>query len=210
MILEERIALLMSLEQTIDTRDAARLLLLTPHRIRQLVCEGVLHRAVDKDGKPLRGRFDLLELVNSYIRYQRNLILGGSLKNGDEYSVARTRKMNASASIEELRLKRIHGRLHYAEDIEFVWTSQITSCKQRLLAIPSRCARPLVGKTDISEIAELLRVEIYGALAELAEYDPVRFEQANEEYLASVGAARPETQADTGKNGGNGQDGAEP
>ena len=45
-------------------------------------------------------------------------------------------------------------------------------------------------------LAEILRVEIYDALKELSEYDPAKFEAANEEYLARIGVAKPEAQAD--------------
>jgi hypothetical protein len=53
----------------------------------------------------------------------------------------------------------------------------------------------LVSKTDIAEIAERLRVELYAALNELSEYDPRKFEAATEEYLASFGAG-PATDGD--------------
>jgi phage terminase Nu1 subunit (DNA packaging protein) len=161
------------------------------------VCEGVLQRAVDKEGNRLRGRFALLALFNGYVAYQRKLILGGSLNGADEYTVARTRKMNASARIEELRLARIHHQLHHADDVEFVLTQMITAAKSRLLAIPSRVTRLLIGKTVFEEIHDLLTTEIELALRELAEYDPARFDAANEEYLASVRAA---------KRSGNGQE----
>jgi hypothetical protein len=49
----------------------------------------------------------------------------------------------------------------------------------------------LQAKTNPAEIAEILRVEIYAALNELSEYDPAKFEAANEEYLSSIGAGRP-------------------
>jgi hypothetical protein len=58
--------------------------------------------------------------------------------------------------------------------------------------LPSRCAPYLAGKTNVGEIAEAIRVEVYDALRELSEYDPRKFEAANEEYLASIGAAKPE------------------
>jgi hypothetical protein len=38
--------------------------------------------------------------------------------------------------------------------------------------------------------------KFYDALKELNEYDPAKFEAANEEYLASIGAGKPEAQAD--------------
>jgi hypothetical protein len=38
---------------------------------------------------------------------------------------------------------------------------------------------------------------VEAALRELSQYDPAKFEAANEEYLASIGAGKPEAQADT-------------
>jgi phage terminase Nu1 subunit (DNA packaging protein) len=128
-------------------------------RYSALAAQGVLEKATDSAGKPLRGRFNLLESVNAYIRYLRSQLAGG-LSGADEYTIARARRMSALADIEQLRLKRIHGELHHREDVNFCLTQMITAAKQRLLAIPSRCARPLVGKTDISEVAELIRVEM--------------------------------------------------
>jgi hypothetical protein len=52
------------------------------------------------------------------------------------------------------------------------------------------------AKTNPAEIAEILRAEIYYALNELSEYDPANFEAANEEYLARIGAGKPEAQMD--------------
>jgi hypothetical protein len=158
----------------------ARFLLLSPHRVRQLTAEGILEKVHDeKNGEPLRGRFNLLSTVNSYIRYLRSKLAGGA-DSTDEYTLARARRMSALASIEELRLKRIHGELHHGQDVEFLLTQMITACRQRLLALPSRCCHPLQAKTNPAEIAEILRVEIYDALKELSEYDPAKFEAANE------------------------------
>jgi hypothetical protein len=97
--------------------------------------------------------------------------------------------MSALADIEQLRLKRIHGKLHRAEDVEFCLTQMITACRQRLLALPSRCCHSLQAKTNPAEIAEILRNEVETALRELSEYDPRKFEAANEEYLSHVVAA---------------------
>ena len=178
----------MKFEQTVDTGVLARFLLLTPHRVRQLAAQGVLEKASGEDGSPLRGRFNLLSCVNAYVRYLRSR---SQVNVGDEYTVARARRMSALADIEQLRLKRIHGELHHGRDVEYVMTTMLTALKSRLLSIPARCAPCLEGKTNVAQIAEAIRVEVYTALNELSEYDPAKFEQANEEYLASIGAAKP-------------------
>jgi phage terminase Nu1 subunit (DNA packaging protein) len=178
-------------EETVDTADVARFLLLSPQRVRQLAAEGVLEKATDTSGEPLRGRFNLLPTVNSYIRYLRSK-LAGRAGTADEYTQARARRMCALADIEQLRLKRIHGKLHRTEDVEFCVTQMITRCRQRLLALPSRCCHSLQAKTNPAEIAEILTAEVESALRELSEYDSAKFEAAAEEHLASFGDGKPE------------------
>jgi hypothetical protein len=178
-------------EETVDTATLAKFLLLSGHRIRQLSAEGILEKASDKNGKALRGRFNLLAAVNSYIRYQCSKLASRVPGGPDRYAEARARRMIALAAIEELRMARIRGELHHGRDVEFVMTQMLTALKSRLLSLPSRCAPYLVGKTNVAEIAETIRIEVYTALHELSEYDPAAFEAANEEYLASLGAAKP-------------------
>jgi phage terminase Nu1 subunit (DNA packaging protein) len=178
-------------EQHVSTVTVAKYLSVTPARVRQLVVEGVLKRAVDRSGKPLRGRFVLLAAVNGYIGYLRSRLASGS--DGNDYTVARAKRMAAQAEIESLRLRRVRGELHHARDVEFVMTSMLTALKSRLLALPSRCAPYLTNKTNTGEVAETIRIKVYDVLRELSDYDPAVFEAANEEYLRSLGAAKPES-----------------
>jgi hypothetical protein len=58
----------------VTTTELARLLDVTPRRIQKLTEVGIVNRARDVDGKPLRGRYVLLDSVRGYINYQRELI----------------------------------------------------------------------------------------------------------------------------------------
>ena len=51
-------------------------------------------------------------------------------------------------------------------------TAMVRAFRARVLAIPSRTTRQLIGKTDFHEIHGLLEAEIESALRELSEYDP--------------------------------------
>ena len=51
-------------------------------------------------------------------------------------------------------------------DVEFVMTHRDTAIKARFLALPSRVARLLVGKTDFQEIFALLTEEVTAAMDE--------------------------------------------
>ena len=109
-----------------------------------------------------------------------------------DYQRNRARRMSALADVEQLRLKRIHGELHHSQDVEFLMTGMLTAFKQRLLALPSRCAPYVMGKSNLGEVAETIRLEIYDALRELADYNPNAFAAANEQYLAGIGLGKPE------------------
>jgi len=112
--------------------------------------------------------------------------------------------MHAIAEEAELRLKVIKGKLHRAEDVEFLMTQRDTAIKAQFLAIPSRVARLLVGKTDFQEIFELLTNELHAVLENLSAYDPLAFTEQNEEYLASLFPA-----PELAKTGGNGENESE-
>ena len=71
-------------------------------------------------------------------------------------------------------------------DVEFVMTHRDTAIKARFLALPSRVARLLVGKTDFQEIFALLTEEVTAALEEIRAYDPHAFNELNEKYLATL------------------------
>jgi hypothetical protein len=74
--------------------------------------------------------------------------------------------------------------------------------RARLLAIPARITRLLIGKTDPNEIRDLLNAKIYGALNSLVAFDPAVFSEQNEEYLAHL---FPDAAANlANSNGGNG------
>jgi phage terminase Nu1 subunit (DNA packaging protein) len=153
----------------VPTKVVAAYLLLTPHRVRQLVGEGILKHA-ERNRRVLKGRFRLLEAVNAYVRYARAKAAGVVMDA--EYSAARTRRANAMAAMAELELKAKEGKYLYRDDVEYFWTQSITRSKQKLLAIPSRVMHQLVGLTDARKANQIVTDEIHGALRELSEYKP--------------------------------------
>jgi hypothetical protein len=171
--------------QTIDITTVAKLLKLTPRHVQQLTAEGVLLRARDPDGKELRGRYEMVRCVHGYIDYLRaRTPIEGS--GEAEYAQLRTRRMAFESEMAELKLNLLKGTVHRAEDVEFCVTTQITACKARLLAIPSRVSRLLVGKKSFKEIYALIYREIELALRELTGYDASKFSRQTEEYIESL------------------------
>jgi phage terminase Nu1 subunit (DNA packaging protein) len=172
-------------ERTYPTEVIAKALLLTPRRVRQLTAEGVFTRAREPEtGEFLRGRYELFSTLHAYIRFLRE----GRLEDPDEsnYVRARTTRMIVEARLAELRYQTAVGKLHRSEDIEFIFTQIFTSIRSKLLSLPSRCARLLIGKTDIADIVAVLQAEVELTLTELVAIDSSMFQHANEAYLAGL------------------------
>ena len=170
---------------TATTDQVARLLLLTPRRVQQLIDEGVLRRARDEDGSELRGRFHSIECVQSYIRYLRSKLASGDLTE-TKFLDSRARRMDAVAQREELALRVLKGQLHRSEDVEFVMTNRDSAIKAQILAIPSRVARLLLGKSDYKEVYDIINDAIIATLENLSAYNPHSFNERNEKYLATL------------------------
>jgi phage terminase Nu1 subunit (DNA packaging protein) len=174
-----------SAEGTVTTTQLARLLLLSERRIQQLVRAGILKHAFDENtGRELRGRFRFVPNLHAYLKYQRNE-LGGDDVSELRYLEGRSRRMTALAEAEEMRLGQLKGKLFRAEDIEYTFTQIFTAVRAKLLAVPSRTARLLLGK-DFGEIVGVLQREVELALTELTTIDRSMFAAQNEAYLASV------------------------
>lgn len=172
-------------EKSITVTKLAKQCDISPQHVRNLTGEGIFHRSTDDEGNELRGRYPELS-VREYVRYLRKL---SRLDDSSEsiLSALKNRRMASEAEMSELRLKQFKGALHHAADVEFVMTNMLTFFKQRVLAIPSRLTRLLIGKKKFKEIYDLLMGEITLCLRELSGYDPQMFEQQTAARLAEQG-----------------------
>ena len=170
---------------TIGKQDLARLIDITPRWISKLTADGVLHRAQDADGKELQGRYTLLS-IRDYCRY---LKAQSRLDDSSESLKAAltNRRLAADAEMSELKLRLYKGSLHEASDVEFCMTNMLTFFKQRVLAIPARVSRQLIGKRSFREIYDIIMTEIVSCLQELSGYDRNMFAQQRAARLADQG-----------------------
>ena len=162
--------------------------LMSERQVQRLANEGILRLATDTAGKSIRGRYILGDAVAGYVKHLRESVADNP--EAKLYQSARTRRMDALAQKEELDLKLRKGQLHHADDVAFVMTNMMTFFRQRVLAIPSRTARLLVGKTNFREVHDLIKGEIYGCLNELSGYDAKAFDQQAAARLAKHLAKR--------------------
>lgn len=94
----------------------------------------------------------------------------GAGKLGETLTAARARKESALASLHELELRLRRGELLEAGQVEAAWTKHILAARERLLGLPGKLAPRVLGKTDVIEIQEAIRREIYHSLTALGQY----------------------------------------
>ena len=163
--------------QTFPLDTICKLLDLTPQRVNQLVREGIVPRAE-------RGRYELVPVVQAYIRYLRDRAVKGDV-HGDDYSAHRTRLVKTRADLMEIEKAQIENRLIPAGDVEKVWGEVLNSCRSKLLSLPTKAATEVFAAESLTEVKAILKQGIYEALNELSSVhvetvNPIRATDPNE------------------------------
>jgi phage terminase Nu1 subunit (DNA packaging protein) len=167
-------------QQTLTTTDLAKLIDVTPSYIRLITSQGIISRARNAEGDELMGRYTLLA-VRDYCRHIRKK--RGEGDDGESrWRSLRNERAAAEAAMAHLRLDEMKGKLHRADDIDFVLTQLFTSIRQKLLAFPSRVSRRAEGK-KFREILALNTKEIHIIMRELSKFDEEMVLRKAEQYL---------------------------
>lgn len=159
----------------VNTTAIAKMFGVTDRRVRQFVEEGV----IDRIGY---GRFDVSDTVLKYVTYLR--LSNDQLDKSDvTESLDYEKYLHEKAKREkaEIELAHIKGRMHSSPEVEKVMNNMLASFRARILAIPSKTAPSLIARDEISQIEQIIEVQVHEALSELAEYDPKMFMDARDE-----------------------------
>jgi phage terminase Nu1 subunit (DNA packaging protein) len=169
---------------TVPLDTICKLLDLTPQRVNQLAKEGVIPKVE-------RGRYELVPVVRAYIQYLRM----GNLKRDlpeDDYTTHRMRLTRAKADIMEMERSQMEEKLIPTNDIETSWLEATANMRAKMLSLPTKAAAEVFSAESISEVKNILKEQIYEALAELSNveihvYNPIRAsksEDSSEEDLS--------------------------
>jgi phage terminase Nu1 subunit (DNA packaging protein) len=174
----------MAAPQTFPLDTICKLLDLTPQRVSQLVNMGVLPRKE-------RGRYELVPVVRSYVKYLRDRAIKGDVQSGDDYATHRARLTKAKADMAEMEREQMAARLLPANDVEKAWTDVVANMRTKVLAIPTNAAADTQAARNLVEAKQVLKEKVNDALAELAEMrveviTPIRASDAEESDDASV------------------------
>ena len=144
------------------TSQLAPLIKITQRRVNQLVEQGVLTKRAEGD-------FDLPDAIEAYYTFKY------ADKDELDYIEEKAKHELAKRQLTEMEVKRRRHELHDAADVEMALTSMLTNFRNQLLALPSKMAGLLVGRSR-EEIDERLAAEINSRLAELSDYSPTMFD----------------------------------
>lgn len=157
-------------EITTTQRNLAKILGLTPERVRQLTLKGIIIRDENDDS----GGVYLIESMQRYYKQTSE-----SVEYDKEHALLEQIKRQTA----ELKLQKARGEVYEADVVEQVMTQDFVKIRTQLLSLPMKLATELEGK-DKSEISTILLREIHNTLQELSTYSKdlfVNMEEVNEE-----------------------------
>lgn len=156
---------------TVSSKVLSNIIGVSDRRIRQLAEEGVLT-------KSSQGRYLLGESLHGYILMLKieNDAKSIDYSDGDAPDLEEEKAYHERAKrfMSELRLKKMKGELHEANDIRLVMTDMLAKFKAKALGIPSKVA-PILENKDKTFIMSYMRTEISTLLIDLADYSPKDF-----------------------------------
>jgi phage terminase Nu1 subunit (DNA packaging protein) len=179
--------------QTFPLETVSKLLDLTPRRVNQLVAEGVIPKAE-------RGRYELVPVVRSYVRYLRDKAVKGDV-HGDDYSTHRVRLMKVRADVMEMEKEQMENKLIPSEDVQSAWSEVVSACRAKLLSIPTKTAPEVFAANDINDVKAILKETVNEALAELANVkvevnNPIRSSEFENDSDGSVSGIHTASESD--------------
>ena len=130
----------------------AKLLLLTPRRLQQLVTEGVVPKVE-------RGRYELAPVIQAYIHYLRERTLPGMM-NIVSLDEARQRKLSADARLAEIEVAKAESGVATIQVVEKSWSDLVHAVRGRLLALPQNVAAMVAVEDNTGKCEAPLKGEI--------------------------------------------------
>lgn len=147
----------------VSSKEISIVLGVSEARIRQYTKENAVVRVS-------HGKYDLPKSIKAYIAYLDSKRTEVVDKTVEEAYWTRARREKT-----ELQVQVMRGDLHRSEDVERVMNEMLGHFRGKLLAFPSKQASRVAGKTDLTEIRDVLKSGIHEVMTELAEYDAKDF-----------------------------------
>lgn len=166
----------------VNQKELAAILGITARRIRQLREEYGLFEHGMAAGEKVK-RYRLEKCVPEYINYRLEAEVTRGTAVVKEKEQAEHEQIKKKISI--LKLRRLRRELHEAEDVEEFLTDMLVRFRARLLTVPQNIAPAVMGVDDVNKVIDILEKEMFAALDELSEYDPLKIDKDEAERIIS-------------------------
>jgi phage terminase Nu1 subunit (DNA packaging protein) len=165
----------------VSSRQLAAIFGCDESRIRQL--DGKVFSGIDQGPKKrIRTLYRLGDAVQAFIAHKVALVRNDS-PLAVEMDAEKLLKLKSERAISEMKARAMSGELHRSEDVKMIITDRNARFRSRLLAIPTRLARTLIGQRDMPTIFRLLTEAVAEVLKELADYKAQDFHVRNPGYF---------------------------
>lgn len=157
----------------VNQKELAAILGITDRRVRQLKNEFGLFSKGMTEGEKIKN-YCLESCVPEYINYK----LEAETQKGTydkEKEQAEHERIKKKISI--LKLRKLKREMHEADDVEEFLTDMLINFKNRLISVPQKVAPLIVSEDDVNVILDILEKEVFQALEELSEYDPLKIDK---------------------------------
>lgn len=155
---------------TTTQAEMAKILGITQPRVHQLIADGII----------IRDNTEGVLVVQSVKNFYK---VKAQIRDPDDpadYEKEKALHEKAKRELTELELAEKRGDMHCTADIELTVGGLITVFKKNALAIPSKMAPILAGKTA-EDIKELLTQEEIRCLTELSRFDANKLGEVNDD-----------------------------
>lgn len=155
----------------------AKLLGLTVRRVQQLIADGIISKYEIPPGtdfvKADAKKVDAQRAIEEYYAAKY------CPEETKELRVVQAEHEAVKMQISKIKLARIEGKMHAAEDVERCMTDMLLTFRNRLLSMPQKVASKVIGIDNANEIADVIAAEISAALMELSDYRPELFAEGD-------------------------------
>lgn len=150
-------------EWIVSSEEISQIFGVSTARIRQLTKENAVIRVG-------HGKYHLPKSIQAYLSYMDSKRSEVVDKTVEEAYWTRARREKT-----ELQVQVMRGELHRSEDVERVMNEMLGNFRGKLLSFPSKIASRVAGRTDLTEIRDVLKSGIHEVMTELAEYNAKDF-----------------------------------
>ena len=161
----------------VTAKELSGILGISTRRINQLRNEQGILNPVTEAKRGAKKLYRLEQCVPEYINFRvAGVTEGGSglIREREQAEHERIKK-----KISEIKLRRLKRELHEAKDVEDFLTDMLVAFRGRLISIPQKLAPLVIAETDANHVRDMIENEIFQAIDELAEYDPLKIDKAD-------------------------------